>query len=52
VFASGRRTQSIRIRTEDLFRGDPIVVTPLTKGGKHGKDLVVEIEERAEVFEA
>jgi Ala-tRNA(Pro) deacylase len=48
VFASGRRTQSIRIRTEDLFRGDPIVLTPLTK---KGKDRVVQVDEPAEVFE-
>jgi Ala-tRNA(Pro) deacylase len=51
VFASGRRTQSIRIRTEDLFRGDPIVVTQLTKRGKHGQDLVVEIDEPAEILD-
>jgi Ala-tRNA(Pro) deacylase len=48
VFASGRRTQSIRIRTEDLFRGDPIVLTPLTK---KGKDRVVQVDEPAEAFE-
>jgi Ala-tRNA(Pro) deacylase len=52
VFASGRRTQSIRIRTDDLFRGDPIVVTSLTKRGKRGEDLVVEVEEPADVFDA
>jgi Ala-tRNA(Pro) deacylase len=48
VFPAGRNTQSIRIRTEDLFRGDPIVVTPLTR---RQPDRVVKVEETAEIVE-
>jgi Ala-tRNA(Pro) deacylase len=48
VFPAGRNTQSIRIRTEDLFRGDPIVVTPLTR---REPDQVVKVEEAAEIVE-
>jgi Ala-tRNA(Pro) deacylase len=48
VFPAGRSTQSIRIRTEDLFRGDPIVVTPLTR---REPDQVVKVEEAAEIVE-
>ena len=48
VFPAGRNTQAIRIRTDDLFRGDPIVVTPLTR---REPDQVVKVEETAEVLE-
>jgi prolyl-tRNA editing enzyme YbaK/EbsC (Cys-tRNA(Pro) deacylase) len=48
VFPAGRSTQAIRIRTEDLFRGDPIVVTPLTR---RQPDQVVRVEETAEIVE-
>lgn len=48
VFPAGRNTQAIRIRTEDLFRGDPMVVTPLTR---RQPDQVVKVEETAEVLE-
>ena len=48
VFPAGRRTQSIRIRREDLFRGDPIVVVPLTR---RVKDHVVKVEEASEILE-
>ncbi len=46
VFASGRKTQSIRIRVEDVFAGDTVVVTPLTKPGKQ---RVVQVNEPADV---
>ena len=29
VFAAGKRTESVRIRTEDLFRDEPVTVVPL-----------------------
>jgi Ala-tRNA(Pro) deacylase len=48
VFPAGRNTQAIRIRTEDLFRGDPIVVTPLTR---REPDQVVKVDEAAEIVE-
>ncbi|MFL5738295.1 MAG: aminoacyl-tRNA deacylase [Actinomycetota bacterium] len=48
VFPAGRSTQSIRIRTEDLFRGDPIVVTPLTR---REPDQVVKVEEAVEILD-
>jgi prolyl-tRNA editing enzyme YbaK/EbsC (Cys-tRNA(Pro) deacylase) len=48
VFLAGRNTQAIRIRTDDLFRGDPIVVTPLTRRQPH---QVVTVEETAEILE-
>jgi Ala-tRNA(Pro) deacylase len=48
VFPAGRNTQAIRIRTDDLFRGDPIVVTPLTR---RQPDQVVKVDETAEILE-
>ena len=48
VFPAGRNTQAIRIRTEDLFRGDPIVVTSLAR---RQKDHVVQVDEAAEIRE-
>ena len=47
VFASGRRTQSIRIRAEDLFRDDPIVVTRLTHEAKDTEQIVVDVTDEA-----
>ena len=41
-------TAGDRIRTEDLFRGDPIVVTPLTR---REPDQVVKVEEAAQIVE-
>jgi len=38
VFAGGRRTVSIRMTTRDLFRGDPIVIVPLTEGSALGAE--------------
>jgi prolyl-tRNA editing enzyme YbaK/EbsC (Cys-tRNA(Pro) deacylase) len=48
VFPAGRNTQAIRIRTDDLFRSDPIVVTPLTR---RQPDQVVKVDETAEILE-
>ncbi|MFL5768351.1 MAG: YbaK/EbsC family protein [Actinomycetota bacterium] len=48
VFPAGRNTQAIRIRTEDLFRGDPVVVTPLTR---REPDQVVRVDEAAEILD-
>jgi Ala-tRNA(Pro) deacylase len=31
VFAAGSRTESVEVRTEDLFRGEPVSVSPLTR---------------------
>jgi Ala-tRNA(Pro) deacylase len=31
VFAAGTRTESVKVRTEDLFRGESVTVTPLTR---------------------
>ncbi len=39
VFADGSQTASIRCRTEDLFRAEPIAVVPLTEVARE-KELV------------
>jgi Ala-tRNA(Pro) deacylase len=31
VFAAGSRTESVKVRTQDLFRGEPVSVSPLTR---------------------
>jgi Ala-tRNA(Pro) deacylase len=31
VFAAGSRTESVKVRTEDVFRGESVSVTPLTR---------------------
>jgi len=31
VFAAGSRTESVKVRTEDLFRDESVTVTPLTR---------------------
>jgi Ala-tRNA(Pro) deacylase len=31
VFAAGSRTESIKVRADDLFRGESVTVTPLTR---------------------
>ncbi len=31
VFAAGSRTESVKMRTEDLFKGERVVVAPLTR---------------------
>jgi prolyl-tRNA editing enzyme YbaK/EbsC (Cys-tRNA(Pro) deacylase) len=32
VFAAGTQTESVKIRTEDLIRDEPVTVVPLTRG--------------------
>ena len=36
TFAAGRQDLSIRMITKDLFRDDPVVITPLTAGSRVG----------------
>lgn len=31
VFAAGTQTESVRVRTEDLFRKEPVTTAPLTR---------------------
>src|SRR5438128_6065255 len=31
IFAAGSRTDSVKVRTEDLFRDEPVSVSPLTR---------------------
>lgn len=31
VFAAGTQTESVRVRTEDLFRNEPVTIAPLTR---------------------
>jgi Ala-tRNA(Pro) deacylase len=31
VFAAGSQTESVKIRTEDLFRGEPVTVVPVSR---------------------
>jgi prolyl-tRNA editing enzyme YbaK/EbsC (Cys-tRNA(Pro) deacylase) len=31
VFAAGSQTESVKIRTEDLFGGEPVTVAPLSR---------------------
>jgi len=41
VFAAGSQTESVKIRTEDLFRGEPVTVAPLSRHREEGdKDFV------------
>jgi hypothetical protein len=30
VFAAGRQTESVKVRTEDLFRDEPVTIVALT----------------------
>jgi Ala-tRNA(Pro) deacylase len=41
VFAAGSQTESVKLRTEDLFRGEPVTIAPLTRhsaGGGESSD--------------
>jgi prolyl-tRNA editing enzyme YbaK/EbsC (Cys-tRNA(Pro) deacylase) len=40
VFADGLRTESIRCRTADLFRAEPVTVVPLTEAVRDQKELI------------
>ncbi|MGH2652116.1 MAG: YbaK/EbsC family protein, partial [Actinomycetota bacterium] len=31
VFAAGAQTESVKVRTEDLFRDEPVTIAPLTR---------------------
>ena len=33
LFAAGKETESVRMRTDDLFRGEVVTVAPLTRNG-------------------
>jgi Ala-tRNA(Pro) deacylase len=38
VFAAGRQTESVKVRTADLFTGEPHEVTPLTRHSRHPEE--------------
>lgn len=41
VFAAGTQTESVKMRTEDLFRNEPVTVVPLTRHPEEAdKDLI------------
>lgn len=40
VFAAGTQTQSVRVRTEDLFRDEPATIVPVTRHTE-GRDEVL-----------
>ena len=41
VFAAGSQTESVKVRTEDLFRGEPVTVAPLSRHPEEAeKDLI------------
>lgn len=37
VFAAGSQTQSLKVRTEDLFRNEPVTVVPLAQRPESGE---------------
>jgi Ala-tRNA(Pro) deacylase len=40
VFAAGTQTESIRVRSEDLFRNESVTVAPLTRPRVADEDLM------------
>jgi Ala-tRNA(Pro) deacylase len=40
VFAAGTQTESIRVRSEDLFRNESVTVAPLTRPHVADEDLI------------
>ncbi|MGH9004931.1 MAG: aminoacyl-tRNA deacylase, partial [Acidimicrobiia bacterium] len=42
VFAAGSQTESVKIRTEDLFRGEPVTVAPLSRHPEEDDKEVIE----------
>jgi Ala-tRNA(Pro) deacylase len=40
VFAGGTQTESIKVRSEDLFRNEPVTVAPLTRLSEAGEGLL------------
>jgi hypothetical protein len=42
VFAAGSQTESVKIRTEDLFRGEPMTVAPLSRHPEEADKELIE----------
>lgn len=42
VFAAGSQTESVKIRTEDLFRGEPVTVAPLSQHPEEADKELIE----------
>lgn len=42
VFAAGSQTESVKIRTEDLFRGEPVTVAPLSRHPEEADKELIE----------
>jgi Ala-tRNA(Pro) deacylase len=42
VFAAGSQTESVKVRTEDLFRGEPVTVTPLSRHPEEDEKELIE----------
>ncbi|MGQ0671023.1 MAG: aminoacyl-tRNA deacylase [Actinomycetota bacterium] len=40
VFAGGTQTESIKVRTEDLFRNEPVTIAPLTRSSAADEGLL------------
>jgi Ala-tRNA(Pro) deacylase len=38
VFAAGSQTESVKLRTEDLFRDEPVTIAPLTRHFQTGEE--------------
>jgi Ala-tRNA(Pro) deacylase len=42
VFAAGSQTESVKLRTEDLFRDEPVTIAPLTGYSAAGEEVLDE----------
>jgi Ala-tRNA(Pro) deacylase len=42
VFAAGSQTESVKTRTEDLFRGEPVTVAPLSRHPEEADKELIE----------
>ena len=40
VFAAGTQTESVKVRAKDLFRNEPVTVTPLTRLSMANEELI------------
>jgi Ala-tRNA(Pro) deacylase len=40
VFAAGTQTASVRVRTQDLFRNEPVTIAPMTRLSAADEDLI------------
>jgi hypothetical protein len=38
VCAAGSQTESVKLRTEDLFRDEPVTIAPLTRSSATGEE--------------